>query len=193
MSIRLLMLAPPGAGKGTQAERLAERYGIAHLATGELLRAEVEAGSDQGKAVQEYIDRGDLVPDEVIMQVVGTRLLEAVEGGGFLLDGFPRNLAQAEQSFELAKEIGGIELQAVIHLEVNREELRRRMIARAREEGREDDNRATIEHRFEVYDKETAPLVDYYEGRGILHRVDGEGEVDDVTERIERELAGIGD
>jgi adenylate kinase len=162
------------------------------MATGDLLRAEVEAGTERGRAVQGFIDRGDLVPDEVVMEVIGERVLDAVRSGGYLLDGFPRNLGQAKEAYELAREIGGIELQAVIHLEVGRDELRRRMLARAREEGREDDNRATIEHRFEVYDRETAPLVDYYAGRGILHRVDGEGDVDAVTEAIHRTLESVG-
>lgn len=193
MSARLLMLAAPGAGKGTQAGRLADHYGIEHLDAGELLRAEVEEGTERGAAVRSYMDRGDLVPDEVIMEVVGARLLVAVQSGGYLLDGFPRNLAQAQRGHQLAQEIGGIELQAVVHLEVGRDELRHRMLARAREEGRGDDDRAIIEHRFEVYDRETAPLIDYYEGRGILHRVDGEGDVDEVTERIYRELAGVVD
>ena len=174
------MVAPPGAGKGTQAVRLAAHYGIAHLASGELLRHEVASGTDIGRRASEYVTRGDLVPDEIVMQMVITPVLEAAARGGFVLDGFPRNRHQAEEAYRLALQIGGIELEAVIHLDVSRDELRRRMLARAHIEGRTDDSPATIEHRLDVFDAETFPLLAFYRERGLVLDIDGEQPVDAV-------------
>lgn len=139
------MLAAPGAGKGTQARRLAQHHGLEHLASGDLLRAEIVAGTAVGRTAESYVNRADLVPDDVILEILGPRLKSAAELGGYVLDGFPRNRAQAERAYQMATDVGGIELQAVIHLEVEREELRRRMLARADAESRSDDTRATIE------------------------------------------------
>lgn len=185
------MLAPPGAGKGTQAERLAVRYGVEHLASGELLRAEVTAGTEIGRRAEAAIDAGDLVPDEVILEMIGKRLITAAEKGGYVLDGFPRNLGQAKRAYEMARQADGVELQAVVHLTVRREELRRRMLERAEAEGRADDTRGVIEHRLAVYDSQTAPLRGYYGDRGLVHDVDGEGDVDEVTAKIEDALADL--
>lgn len=191
--MRLLMLAGPGAGKGTQAERLAQHYGVEHLASGDLLRAEVEAGTDIGLAAEEAINNGDLVPDDVILEIIGQRMVSAAEQGGYVLDGYPRNLAQAKKAYEMAQEVGNIELQGVVHLQVDRDELQRRMLARAEEEGRLDDTRATIEHRLEVFDKQTQPLVRYYTDRGLVHTIDGNQDVEDVTAAILEALAGLAD
>lgn len=187
------MLAAPGAGKGTQARRLAQHHGLEHVASGDLLRAEIVAGTAVGRAAESYVNRGDLVPDDVILEILGPRLKSAAEHGGYVLDGFPRNRAQAERAYQMATDVGGIELQAVIHLEVEREELRRRMLARADAESRSDDTRVTIEHRFEVFDAETAPLIGYYEGRGLLHAIDGSQDVDAVADVIVEALSGDGD
>ncbi|MDQ6838355.1 MAG: adenylate kinase [Actinomycetota bacterium] len=189
--MRLLMLAGPGAGKGTQADRLAEHFGVEHLASGDLLRAEVEAGSDIGQQMEAAMSSGDLVPDEVILEVIGQRLVEAADAGGYVLDGYPRTRAQAERAFELAREVGNIELQAVVHLEVDVEELRRRMLARAEDEGRLDDTRTTIEHRLTVFDEQTKPLLAYYSERGLVHTVDGNQDVEDVTAAILEALVGV--
>jgi adenylate kinase len=191
--MRLLMLAGPGAGKGTQAERLAEHYGVEHVASGDLLRAEVEAGTELGKQVEAAINSGDLVPDEVMLEMIGQRLIEAAEHGGYVLDGFPRNLRQAKKAYDMAREVGSIELQAVVHLEVDRDELLRRMLARAEEEGRLDDTRATIEHRLEVFDEQTKPLVQYYTDRGLVYTIDGNQDVEDVTAAILEALADLAD
>jgi adenylate kinase len=191
--MRLLMLAGPGAGKGTQAERLADHYGVVHVASGDLLRAEVEAGTELGKQVEAAINRGDLVPDEVMLEMIGQRLIEAAERGGYVLDGFPRNLRQAKKAYDMAQEVGTIELQAVVHLEVDRDELLRRMLARAEEEGRQDDTRATIEHRLEVFDEQTKPLVQYYTDRGLVYTIDGNQDVEDVTADILEALADLAD
>jgi adenylate kinase len=182
------MVAPPGAGKGTQASRLARRHGLVHLASGELLRREVAAGTPLGRAAEAYLERGDLVPDELVLEMIREPVRRAAESGGFVLDGFPRTVRQAE----MAESLEGYELDAVIHLAVSRAELRRRMLARAAQEGRSDDTKATIDHRLEVFDAETQPLLAYYDARGLLITIDGEQPVDTVTEAIERALQQIG-
>jgi adenylate kinase len=178
------MVAPPGAGKGTQAVRLAAHYDITHLSSGELLRHEVATGTELGRRVSEYVARGDLVPDDIVLEMVMQPALEAAARGGYVLDGFPRNVHQAEEAYRRAIQIGGVELEAVVHLAVSRGELRRRMLARAHVEGRTDDSAETIEHRLDVFDGETRPLLDYYRGRGLVLDVDGEQPVDDVFTAI---------
>jgi adenylate kinase len=192
--MRLLMVAPPGAGKGTQAERLAAYYHIAHLSSGELLRSEVAAGTDIGRAAAAYLDRGDLVPDDLVLRMLVVPVLQAARNGGFVLDGFPRTLRQAEEAYQAAQEIEGIELQAVIHLVVSREELRRRLLARGTREGRQDDTEETIAHRLQVYDAETEPLLAFYTGRGLVVDINGEQPVDkvfaDIVAAIDGQRAG---
>jgi adenylate kinase len=178
--MRLQMVAPPGAGKGTQAARLASHYGMAHLSSGELLREEVAAGSEIGRDVAAYLERGDLVPDEVVIEILTKPVLDAVEHGGYVLDGFPRTLRQAEEAHRVAKQVEGIELQAVVHLAVGHDEVRRRLLARARREGRSDDTGTTIAHRLEVFDAQTRPLLAYYAGRGLVVDIDGEQPVEKV-------------
>lgn len=182
--MRILMLAPPGAGKGTQATRLAEKYDIEHLSSGEILRAEVEAGTALGDQVREAVDQGDLVPDDVILRLVSSRLVTAATNGGYVLDGFPRTLAQAHAIFDQVLANPGWQLERVIHLEVPRDELHRRRQARAEAEGRADDTATVFEHRLDVYDRQTAPLIDYYRGRGLLIAIDGSGTPDEVAEQI---------
>ena len=190
--MRLLMLAAPGAGKGTQAERLAQAYGIDHISTGEMLRAEAAAGTGIGREARAYLDRGDLVPDELLMDMVTARVLEAAGGNGYVLDGFPRTLAQAEAAYSMVSAIHGVTLQAVLHLAVRPEELRARMRARAAAQGRRDDTATTIEHRLEVFQAQTEPLLGYYGSRGILHTIDGEQGPDQVTADIVALLEGLG-
>ena len=180
--MRLLLVAYPGAGKGTQATRLAAHYGVAQLSSGELLRAEVARGTRIGKAAADYLRSGDLVPDELVLQVLSSPVLEAAERGGFILDGFPRTVSQAEAAYSLAQELD-VELQAVIYLRVGDDELLRRLRARAGE-GRNDDREKTIVHRFEVFEAQTEPLLGFYERRGILLDIDGEQSVEDVFEDI---------
>jgi adenylate kinase len=181
--MRLLMLAPPGAGKGTQAARLAQLFNIEHIASGDLLRQEVNKGSDLGRQVKEYLDRGDLVPDELVMNLIFDRVKWAADRGGFVLDGFPRNVRQAEAAYEAARQMG-ITLDGVINLQVPRDELLRRLLERAAEEGRGDDRSAVIRHRLDVYDKDTEPLIEYYRQRGVLIPVNGDQPVEKVTEEI---------
>lgn len=182
--MRLLMVAPPGAGKGTQAGRLAAHYGIAHLSSGDLFRHEVAAGTRIGREADAYLSRGDLVPDRLVLEMLAGPILEAAARGGYVLDGFPRTLTQAEQAYQVAQQVSGVELQAVVHLQVGREELRRRLLARARTEGRRDDTGAVIEHRLDVYVSETAPMLDFYAGRGLVVDVNGEMPVAEVFDAI---------
>ena len=180
--MRLLMVAPPGAGKGTQATRLARQYRIAHLSSGDLFRREVAAGTEIGRQAAAYLARGDLVPDSLVLEMLAPVVLEAAAQGGYVLDGFPRTLAQAEEAYAVATRVAGIELQAVVHLEVSRDELLRRLLARAQQDGRVDDTEAVITHRLEVYDRETAPMLEFYAGRGLVVDIDGEQSVDEVFE-----------
>ena len=188
--MRLLLIGPPGSGKGTQGERLAARLGIEHIAAGDLLRAEVSAGTPLGRQVSAFMQRGDLVPDVVILSLLLPRVLAAAEGNGYLLDGFPRSVDQAVEARKLAEQADASP-DAVVYLDVPRAELVRRILARAAVEGRADDNPETVENRLKVFDEATLPLVDYYRGRGILHVVDANEDEDRVTENILAALDGV--
>jgi adenylate kinase len=182
--MRLLMVAPPGAGKGTQATRLATHYQIAHLSSGDLFRKEVAAGTEIGRIAADYLSLGDLVPDELVIEMLTEPVLEAVRNGGYVLDGFPRTLRQAEEAYRAAEQVEGIELQAVVHLEVSAGELHRRLVARAELQGRSDDTEVTIAHRLEVFDAETQPMLGFYAERGLVVSVNGEQAVDQVFNDI---------
>jgi len=184
--MRVLLVAPPGAGKGTQAEKLADHYGVAHLSSGELLRQEVKAGTEIGNTAFKYLQRGDLVPDELIFEMLAERVIRASRDGGYVLDGFPRNLRQAETAYHTTKHVEGIELEAVVHLNVTPEELRRRLLTRAEREGRIDDSEAVVTHRFEVYVVETEPLLAFYRDRGLVLEINGEQDEQQVFSDIVR-------
>ncbi|HET7722589.1 MAG TPA: adenylate kinase [Acidimicrobiales bacterium] len=190
---RALLLAPPGAGKGTQGEVFAQRHGVPHLATGDLLREHVSQGTDLGQAASAHMDAGRLVPDEVVIDMVLQRI-GGPEGEApmtdFLLDGFPRTLGQARAAYEWARTVGRT-FHAVILLEVPEDELVRRLVQRGEEQGRSDDTEEVIRNRLRVYEASTAPLVDFYDERGILVRVDGTGPVEEVAERVEAALAPV--
>lgn len=183
----VLLMGPPGAGKGTQATRVAVARGLTKLSTGDMLRAHVGAGTELGKRAKAIMDAGDLVPDDVIVGMVRAEV-EAAANVRFLFDGFPRTAAQAAALDALLADHGASVTKAVA-LDVPDEELVRRMLQRAREEGRSDDNEATIRNRMVVYHEQTRPLLDYYQGQGKLARVDGVGPMSDVTERIHGALA----
>ena len=195
--MRVLLVAAPGAGKGTQAEKLARHYRVAHLSSGELLREEVKSGTDIGRQAADFLRRGDLVPDDLIFAMLTDRIIAASRNGGYVLDGFPRNLRQAEAAYELTRHVGGIALEAVIHLEVAGEELRRRLLARAARLGRSDDAEDVVTHRFEVYRTETEPLLAFYRGRNLVLEIDGEQDEErvfaDIIASFERHLAGSHD
>jgi adenylate kinase len=181
--MRVLLIGPPGAGKGTQATRIAEHFDLARIATGDLLREEVAKGTEVGEVARRYMDRGDLVPDELVIQLTRSRMLEASGEGGYVLDGYPRTLAQAEAAYRWAM-ARGIPFDLTLYFEIEEDELLARLAGRAREEGRSDDAEETVRHRLEVFANQTYPLVDYYQRRGILVRINAVGPIDAISEQI---------
>ena len=181
--LRALLLAPPGAGKGTQGERLSELYGVPHLATGDALRRHVREETDLGRQAQAFMNRGELVPDRLVLELVRLLIAEPVPLEGFILDGFPRTLGQAQAAFEWGR-ANGRTFHAVISLDVPDDELVRRLLDRGMALGRADDEEDTIRHRLAVYAEATAPLLEFYRARQILVDVDGTGSVEEVTARI---------
>ena len=186
--MRLLLVAPPGAGKGTQARLLSERYHVEHISSGELFRREVAAGTPLGRQVQGYLDRGDLVPDDLVRDLVTAKVAEADARGGFLLDGYPRTRAQAEDAARLARE-RAVRLNGAVYLDVRRDELLRRLLSRSKKEARSDDDEATIRRRLQVFEEQTRPLLDYFRERDLLISVNGEQAVDQVTKDIVDQLS----
>jgi adenylate kinase len=184
---RLIIMGPPGAGKGTQAVRIAERFGIPAISTGDIFRSNIKDGTDLGKRVQEILDSGAYVPDEVTNAVVRDRLAWVDAAPGFLLDGYPRTPGQVEFLDQVLAEHGHA-LDGVIELTVDEEAVVARLLKRAEIEGRADDNEETIRNRQAIYRKETAPIIAIYEEHGILIRIDGMGTVDEVTERVIKAL-----
>jgi adenylate kinase len=180
-ALRALLIAPPGAGKGTQASRLSAHYHVSNVSTGDVFRREVAAGTPIGIEVKGYLDRGDLVPDELVGRIVRREIQRAIaDTGGYLLDGFPRTRAQAEAAYALASELG-ITAHAVVTFDVPRPALLQRLLGRGSQGGRTDDQEATIRHRLEVYDAQTEPVLDYYAERGLLIRIDADRPISDVT------------
>jgi adenylate kinase len=213
--VRVAFLGPPGAGKGTQARDLAQEWGVLHLATGDLLREAVAAGSPRGREAKSYMDQGALVPDDVIIRMMAERLSAADAGRGFILDGFPRTIAQAEALARLLKDLGQT-LDAVVYFDVSEPELLRRLTGRRvcracghsyqltsnppKRAGvcdacggelyqRDDDAEATVRNRLDVYRRQTAPLLDYYRQRNLLAPVSGEGPLATIRDAI-RAAAG---
>ncbi len=180
---RLLLLGPPGAGKGTQAIRLVERLGIPQISTGDMLRSAVAAGSEVGQQAQSFMDQGQLVPDSVVIGVAEERLSQSDAADGFILDGFPRTAAQAG-ALDAMLERMGTALERCVALVAEEDPLVARLLERARIEGRSDDNEETIRTRMKVYQEQTAPLIDYYRERRILSEVDGLGTIEQVAKRI---------
>ena len=167
--MRLLLIGAPGAGKGTQAGRLAERFGITHISSGDLLRQHVKDRTSIGQTIKAYVDAGDLVPDAVVMDMLRKPVVTAAESGGYVLDGFPRTVDQAKAAFEVARALG-VQVQAAVHLDVPDEELIRRLLARGRGS---DDTEEVIAHRLQVFREKTIPLLEYYAGREWMFAVDG--------------------
>ena len=215
--LNLILLGPPGAGKGTQAERLVEDFDLPYYATGDILRAAVAEGTELGRKAKEYMDRGDLVPDEVIVGVIGERIDSPEALDGFLLDGFPRTLPQAEALEDALRPLGR-RLTAVLSIEVSDEEVVRRLSGRrvnpktgrvyhvefdppkvagfddidgTKLVQRDDDREETIKHRLEVFHEQTEPLIDYYEAQGLLRRFDGSRSPDEVHAHIRATLATL--
>jgi adenylate kinase len=210
--MRLVFLGPPGAGKGTQARDLASEWSVPQVATGDMLRVAMAAATPTGREAKQYYDRGELVPDDVILRMIGERLSEPDASTGFILDGFPRNLAQAEALGRLLKDLGQ-SLDAVVYFDVSEGELLRRLTGRrvCRQCGatyhlvsapparpgvcdrcggelyqRDDDQEQTVKRRLDVYARQTAPLLDHYRGQGLLTTVDGQDAIDVVRQTIRR-------
>ena len=187
--MRLLLIGAPGAGKGTQAERLAQRFGIAHISSGDLLRQHVKDQTSLGQTIKSYVSNGDLVPDGVVMDMLRKPVVAAAAAGGYVLDGFPRTVEQAKASFPTARALG-VEVQAAVHLDVVREELVRRLLSRRRGL---DDTEAVIDHRLQVYLDKTVPLLEYYAGREWMFTVDGAQPPDVVHAEILTRLQKLAD
>jgi adenylate kinase len=181
--VRLIIMGPPGAGKGTQAKRVAEHFGIPAISTGDIFRANVSKGTPLGKKAKEYMDAGDYVPDEITNLMVRDRIDEPDAAPGFLLDGYPRTLAQVEELDGMIR-FTGHQLDAAVVLTVDPEEIVQRLVQRARVENRADDTEEVVRRRQQVYAEQTEPLIEVYRKRGIVHEIDGMGEVDEVTKRI---------
>lgn len=181
--MRLLIMGPPGAGKGTQAAVIAERFAVPAISTGDIFRTNVAQQTALGVAAQTYMDAGEYVPDEITNAMVADRIAERDCADGFLLDGYPRTPQQVAELDSLL-ELSGVGLDAVVLLEADPHELVSRLLARSEEQGRADDTESVIRRRLEVYAAETGPLADEYAERDLLARVDGLGPVDEVTERI---------
>jgi adenylate kinase len=185
--MRLLLIGAPGAGKGTQAELLARRFGIAHISSGDLLRQHVRDQTSLGQKAKQYVDNGDLVPDSVVMDMLRKPVVAAAEAGGYVLDGFPRTVEQAKAAFAVAQPLGA-EVQAAVHLDVPREELVRRLLRRGRGS---DDTEAVIDNRLQVYLDRTVPLLEYYAGREWMFIIDGAQPAEAVHEDIVARLAKL--
>jgi adenylate kinase len=185
---RLVLLGPPGAGKGTQAVRLAERLGVPAISTGDIFRANIKGGTELGRTAQEFTSRGELVPDEVTNAMVRDRLAADDTAHGFLLDGYPRNVAQVGELDAILADSGRA-IDAAVEITADADVVVERLLKRAEIEGRADDTEPVIRHRLDVYAEQTAPISGVYAGRDLLVQVDGIGEVDEVTERLLAALA----
>ena len=188
MSARMVLLGPPGAGKGTQAARIGERLGIPAISTGDIFRAHVAGSTELGRRARAYMDRGEYVPDSVTNAMVADRLAEDDAASGFLLDGYPRTADQVDALERMLSERGEA-LDVVVEITADADAVVERLLGRAAEQGRADDTEPVIRRRLEVYAEATAPLAAIYEGRGLLLRVDGMGGIDEVTDRIMAALA----
>ncbi len=178
--MRLLLIGAPGAGKGTQAQRIAEHFGLVHISSGDLLREHVAKGTSIGQTAQAYMAAGDLVPDSVVLDMLRKPVTAAAEGGGYVLDGFPRTVDQAKTAYDVAKDLG-VSVQLSVHLDVAREALIDRIVARGLTSGRADDTREVVERRLDVYEEHTRPLLEYYKQRERLIDVNGDRPVEEVT------------
>ena len=188
--MRIVLLGPPGSGKGTQAALLREKFSVAHISTGVLLREAVQNQTELGQQAQRFMDAGDLVPDSLMLGLIEERLSQADVENGFILDGYPRNLAQAEALDQVLQRIGQ-PLDGAIAVTVNETEVVERLLKRAEQEGRSDDSEEIIRNRMRVYAEQTAPVAGYYESRDQLRKADGMGSIDIVQERLGEALSSL--
>jgi len=181
--MRIVLLGAPGSGKGTQAKLMVERLGLPHISTGVLLRNAAKRGTELGLKAKSIIDKGELVPDDIMSDMIEERLSRDDVAEGFILDGYPRNLAQAKSLDTMLDRLGQ-STDVAIQIDVDLEQVIRRLAKRAKEEGRADDSGEVVRHRMRVYHEQTAPVIDYYANRGLLTHVLGDGTVEEVLERI---------
>lgn len=182
--VNFLIFGPPGSGKGTQSVRLAGKFNLMHLSTGDMLRAEIAAGTDLGKKMSVIMSKGELVPDEVVIEMIASKIDSTKDKAGFLFDGFPRTVAQTE-ALEKMLNARGMKLDSMLVLDVDHDELVKRLIMRAEQSGRPDDkDPAVIENRIDVYKSKTEPIIEYCRKRGIYEPVNGVGSIDEIFDRL---------
>jgi len=182
--VNFLIFGPPGSGKGTQSVRLAEKFNLKHLSTGDMLRAEIEAGTELGKKMSSIMSKGELVPDVVVIEMIALKIDNTKGSSGFLFDGFPRTVAQTEALENMLNE-RGMKINCMLVLDVDHDELVKRLVLRADQSGRPDDkDPAVIENRIDVYKAKTEPIIDYCRKRGIYQPVNGMGTIEDIFERL---------
>ncbi|HOW10640.1 MAG TPA: adenylate kinase [Bacteroidales bacterium] len=182
--VNFLIFGPPGSGKGTQSVKLAEKFNLKHLSTGDMLRAEIAAGTELGKKMSSIMSKGELVPDEVVIEMIANKIDSTKGVAGFLFDGFPRTVAQTEELEKMLNE-RGMKIDSMLVLDVDHDELVKRLILRADLSGRPDDkDPAVIENRIEVYRSKTEPIIDYCRERGIYQPVNGVGSIEEIFERL---------
>lgn len=182
--LNIVIFGAPGSGKGTQSELMIKKYGLKHISTGDLLRAEIKAGTELGKIAERYISEGHLVPDEIVVDMLEDLIKRNLDKKGFIFDGFPRTLAQGE-ALDRMLEKNGLSVTSVLSLEVDDDELTDRLVKRGKISGRSDDNRETIASRLHVYHQQTEPLKEYYAARNKLERIQGKGSVETIFRSIE--------
>jgi adenylate kinase len=181
--LNIVLFGPPGSGKGTQSELIIDRYGLTHFSTGDMLRAELAAETELGLRAKSIMEKGELVSDEIIIGMIRNRIKREIHAKGFIFDGFPRTVAQAEALDKLLKELG-MKIDVMLGLEVERQELIDRLLKRGQQQGRSDDNLATIENRIKVYGDQTTPVMDYYRTQGKYRGFNGVGSIDEIFNRL---------
>jgi adenylate kinase len=189
--VNFLIFGPPGSGKGTQSVKLAEKFNLVHLSTGDMLRAEIAAGTTIGKKMSSIMSKGELVPDEVVIEMIANKIDSSKGSAGFLFDGFPRTVAQAE-TLEKMLNVRGMKIDSMLVLDVDHDELVKRLILRAEVSGRPDDkDPAVIENRIDVYKSKTEPIIDYCRKKGIYQPINGMGSIDDIFSRLSDSMKKI--
>lgn len=188
--LNVVIFGPPGSGKGTQSERIIEKYGLTHISTGDILRKEINEGTELGKLAKSLIDKGQLIPDETIIEILEKKLDSLNNTRGVIFDGFPRTVGQAAALKKMLNRKGE-DVNIMLNLEVERDELIHRLLERGKMSGRSDDNLETIEKRIKVYENQTAPVIDFYKKEGTYHPIKGTGEIDAIFNRIAEAIDGV--
>ncbi|PWD99377.1 adenylate kinase [Marinilabilia rubra] len=188
--LNIVIFGPPGSGKGTQSEKIIEKYGLAHISTGEILRKEIKEGSDLGKIAQSFIDKGELIPDVTIIEILEKKLESLSNTKGVIFDGFPRTVDQAVALKKVLQKHGE-NVDIMLNLEVDREELIQRLLKRGKVSGRSDDNLETIQKRIRVYEERTCPVIEFYKKEGTYAPIRGVGEIDEIFQRISEAIDAI--